>query len=215
MIFPCPHRRWLGELCGGKTVLDTFCYSGGFSVSAVKGGASHVTAVDSSEPALSLAKRNMELNGVAESVSFEQADVLDYLLRASKEGKTFDIVILDPPKLAPSRKDLDRAKGKYKKLQKAGLACVTPGGLLVTCTCSSAMAQNDELLPVIRAAASGDDPICPQPPFAIFYSFDHTSRQTNKQTNKQVHTHTCKQYMFTHTQNFDIWPPIIDLFWLA
>jgi 23S rRNA G2069 N7-methylase RlmK/C1962 C5-methylase RlmI len=158
VILSRPHRRWLGELCGGKTVLDTFCYSGGFSISAAKGGASQVTAVDSSEPALSLARRNMELNGVAESVSFEQADVLEFLVRASKEGKTFDIVILDPPKLAPSRKDLDRAKGKYKKLQKAGLACVAPGGLLVTCTCSSAMAQNDELLPVIRAAASGDDP---------------------------------------------------------
>lgn len=146
-------------------MLDTFCYSGGFSIAAAKGGASHVTAVDSSDPALSLARRNTELNGVSELVTFEQADVLDYLVRAAKEEKTFDIVILDPPKLAPSRKDLDRAKGKYKKLQKAGLACVAPGGLLVTCTCSSAMAQNNELLPVIRAAASGDDARFPSPIF--------------------------------------------------
>lgn len=73
-----------------------------------QGGASSVTAVDSSEPALALARRNCDINGVSGSVSFEQGDVLDFLIRASKEGLKYDIVILDPPKLAPSRKDLDR-----------------------------------------------------------------------------------------------------------
>lgn len=145
---------WLSGLCKGKTVLDTYCYSGGFAMNAVKGGASRVTAVDSSQPALALAASNAQRNGCDGAIDFVAADVAEFLMECVREKKTFDIVVLDPPKLAPSRKDLDRAKGKYKRLNKAALQCVKPGGLLLTCTCSSAMAQTGELLEVVRTVAA-------------------------------------------------------------
>eukprot|EP00281_Chroomonas_sp_CCMP1168_P022074 CAMPEP_0206232124 /NCGR_PEP_ID=MMETSP0047_2-20121206/11240_1 /ASSEMBLY_ACC=CAM_ASM_000192 /TAXON_ID=195065 /ORGANISM="Chroomonas mesostigmatica_cf, Strain CCMP1168" /LENGTH=161 /DNA_ID=CAMNT_0053655823 /DNA_START=48 /DNA_END=533 /DNA_ORIENTATION=+ len=123
-------------------------------MNAVKGGAERVTAVDSSQPALALAAANAARNGCEGAIEFVHSDVQDFLGECVREKRTFDIVVLDPPKLAPSRKDLERAKGRYRKLNKAALQCVAPGGLLITCTCSSAMAQTSELLGVVRAAAS-------------------------------------------------------------
>jgi 23S rRNA G2069 N7-methylase RlmK/C1962 C5-methylase RlmI len=135
-------------------VLDTFCYSGGFGISAALQGASAVDCVDSSAPALALAERNGELNGVRDKLELIKSDVGDFLDESVRQGKQWDRIVLDPPKLAPRRDDLERAKGKYKRLNKAALQCVRPGGLLLSCTCSSAMAQTDELLPVIREAAA-------------------------------------------------------------
>ncbi|KAJ1484136.1 S-adenosyl-L-methionine-dependent methyltransferase, partial [Baffinella frigidus] len=73
---------------------------------------------------------------------------------ALSQGKQWDVVVLDPPKLAPSRKDLDRAASKYKKFNKAAIGCVKPGGLLLSCTCSAAMAQSGGLIGIIREAAA-------------------------------------------------------------
>ncbi|EKX55229.1 hypothetical protein GUITHDRAFT_131479 [Guillardia theta CCMP2712] len=163
------NRYVLGKLCKGKSVLDTFCYSGGFSLHAALNGATRVDAVDSSDAALKLAKlwrfrhqqladswcrMNAELNGVAEVVSLHKADVGDFLTEQVGKGCQWDVVILDPPKLAPSRKDLERAKTKYKKLNKAAMQTVKPGGLLLSCTCSAAMAQSGELIDVIKTCAS-------------------------------------------------------------
>ena len=148
------NRHDIGLLCDGLTVLDSFCYSAGFGISAALKGASAVDCVDSSAPALALAARNGELNGVTEKMTFTKADVGAFLDASVQEGRQWDCIILDPPKLAPRRNDLERAKGKYKKLNKAALGCVRPGGLLLSCTCSSAMAQTDELVAVIRQAAA-------------------------------------------------------------
>jgi 23S rRNA (cytosine1962-C5)-methyltransferase len=96
----------------GKKVLDTFCYSGGFSISAALGGAESVIAVDSSQPALDTANKNIALNSVSDKVVTVKADALEYMKQLLEEGQKFDVVICDPPKLAPSRASLDKAKSK-------------------------------------------------------------------------------------------------------
>eukprot|EP00887_Chlorella_sp_A99_P007358 scaffold2.g7358.t1 len=132
-------RLLVRRLAAGRRVLDVCCYSGGFALSAAVGDAAYVTGVDSSAAALALARRNAELNGVQE--------------RAAAEGRQWDLLVLDPPKLAPSHKALPRALRKYRSLNAAALALVAPGGLLMTCSCSGAVSQGGEFLPMLAAAA--------------------------------------------------------------
>jgi 23S rRNA G2069 N7-methylase RlmK/C1962 C5-methylase RlmI len=141
---------------GKGKVLDVCCYTGGFAINAALGGASAVTGVDSSPLALDIARRNAEVNGVAGSINFVQADAFNYLddLVADEcSAGTFDMIVLDPPKLAPSVSALDRAVRKYVKMNQAAMRLLRPGGLLVTCSCSGAVTQRD-LLPAIVTAAS-------------------------------------------------------------
>ena len=96
---------------------------------AAKGGATSVVSVDSSQPALDSLKQNIQLNDIEEGlIDVVKADALTHMRACAEEGRQFDIVICDPPKLAPSRRDLDRAKGKYKKINQLGLSLVKPGG---------------------------------------------------------------------------------------
>jgi 23S rRNA G2069 N7-methylase RlmK/C1962 C5-methylase RlmI len=106
------NRRMIRDISKGKTVLDTFCYSGGFSVNAALGGATSVISVDSSQPALDTAQKNIELNGVSKVVRTVKSDALEYMKQMLEEKQQFDIVICDPPKLAPTRASLDKAKNK-------------------------------------------------------------------------------------------------------
>lgn len=106
------NRRTIRELSAGRTVLDTYCYSGGFSINAALGGATSVVAVDSSQAAIDTAIRNAEHNNVQQKIEFVKADAVEYMRKLQTEGKQFDIVICDPPKLAPTRASLDRAKLK-------------------------------------------------------------------------------------------------------
>ncbi len=150
------NRRLIRGFTRGKTVLDTFCYTGGFSINAALGGASRVTCVDSSSPALDVAKKNLELNDLHDKniVNVVKADAIAYMLDEAALGNKYDIVICDPPKLAPSRSTLPRAKGKYTKINTAGLSLVSDGGLFLTCTCSGAMTQQPELfLKMIQESA--------------------------------------------------------------
>jgi len=141
----------------GAEVADLCCCSGGFGIHAVGAGAAKVTAVDSSQPALDLAARNAALNGpdYVEAIEFVKDDVAKWMHAAAERGETFDAIVLDPPKLAPSRakRAFDRAKQKYRKLNKQALKLVRPGGILVTCTCSGAMTQSGEFLSLLRATA--------------------------------------------------------------
>ncbi|KAL2641303.1 hypothetical protein R1flu_008890 [Riccia fluitans] len=101
------NRHFLRSLCKGKTVLDLCCYSGGFALNAIVGGASHVTGDDSSGPAIELAKANAALNGIEEGrCTFIRQDIKHFLSLSVAEGRSWDVVILDPPKLAPNRKVL-------------------------------------------------------------------------------------------------------------
>lgn len=138
------NRQKIRSLCHGKTVLDTFCYSGGFSLNAALGGAVQVTAVDSSKPALDTANKNTILNGVENIVTTVKADAIEYMKKMLADGQTYDVVICDPPKLAPTRTSLDKAKSKYAKINSLAMQLVKPGGVLLTCTCSAAMAQSED-----------------------------------------------------------------------
>jgi 23S rRNA (cytosine1962-C5)-methyltransferase len=134
------NRLLLADYTQDKRVLDCFSYSGGFSLNALKQGAMHVTSVDSSAPALETLQQNIELNGfAADRNTIFQSDVNKQLRIFKEEGTTFDIVVLDPPKYAPSRSALDRAARAYKDLNRLAMGLLESGGLLATFSCSGAV----------------------------------------------------------------------------
>lgn len=147
------NRRQIMNLSQNKSVLDMCCYSGAFAIHAALGGASCVTAVDSSGPALELARRNAGING-CDHVDFIKQDAAKFLDDAFARDMSWDIVVLDPPKLAPSRKTLSGAIRKYVSLNTKAMKIVKKGGLLMTCSCSGAMTQSPgEFVKVIQTAA--------------------------------------------------------------
>jgi len=121
-----------------KTVLDCFCYSGGFALSAAIAGAKKVVGIDSSAAAIKLANANIALNKMR-NVEFVEAKVEEYL--AAAPG--FDFIIMDPPKLAPTINSLPRAKQKYLKLNAMAMSVLPANGLLLTCSCSNALSEED------------------------------------------------------------------------
>jgi 23S rRNA (cytosine1962-C5)-methyltransferase len=134
------NRQILAAYTAGKTVLDCFSYSGGFSLNSLKAGAAHVTSVDSSALALETLQQNMDLNGFDKAQStVVQSDVNKQLRAFKEEGKKFDVIVLDPPKYAPSRSALDRAARAYKDLNRHGMGLLESGGLLATFSCSGAV----------------------------------------------------------------------------
>eukprot|EP00798_Chlamydomonas_sp_ICE-L_P007610 gene7610-764_t len=146
-------RKFLAPLCKDKKVLDLCCYSGGFSIAAALAGAESVIGVDSSAVAIELASSNANLNGVEDKVQFVKADVTDHMKEALEAGLSFDIVVLDPPKLAPNKNALRNAKYKYNRLNVQAMQLVKPGGILMTCSCSGAMTQSGEFKQLISEAA--------------------------------------------------------------
>lgn len=127
------HHR-LASLAQGKKVLDLYTYTGGFALHAAKAGAAKVTAVDSSDAAIELAKKNVQLNGL-DNLELIHADARDFI----KHAHEYDIVVLDPPKLAPSRKDIERAKNYYRFLHREIFKHMRHNSLLLTCNCSAAL----------------------------------------------------------------------------
>lgn len=148
-------RKVLAAFCRGRRVLDLCCYSGGFAINAALAGATSVIGVDSSAPAVQLATRNAVLNGLDPATChFLQADVMDFMKDVRSRGQTWDVVILDPPKLAPSRKVLQRALARYRRLNSLAISLVTPGGLLMTCSCSGAVTQSGVFPSMLQEAAA-------------------------------------------------------------
>jgi 23S rRNA (cytosine1962-C5)-methyltransferase len=134
------NRKFLAEYANGKRVLDCFSYSGGFSLNAFKNGAEEVISVDSSALAIETLKQNIVLNKFdANNHTAIQSDVNKQLRAFKEDGRKFDIVVLDPPKYAPSRSALDRAARAYKDLNRLGLLLLESGGLLATFSCSGAV----------------------------------------------------------------------------
>ncbi len=134
------NRRILASYAKGRKVLDCFSYSGGFSLNALANGASSVVSVDSSVPALETLKKNVQLNGFDASKSeVIQNDVNKQLRLFKEQHEKFDVVVLDPPKYAPSRSALDRAARAYKDLNRLGMQILGSGGLLATFSCSGAV----------------------------------------------------------------------------
>lgn len=128
-------RRSLRDHVKDKSVLDVFCYTGASSVYAAAAGASKVTGVDSSMPALEAAERNMALNELPEA-EWIQGDAFGVLQALEKEARQFDVVILDPPPFAPSKKDRSEAKIAHTRLHKLAMRVLKPGGILISSSCS-------------------------------------------------------------------------------
>ncbi|RZF59468.1 class I SAM-dependent rRNA methyltransferase [Sphingobacterium corticibacterium] len=134
------NRSLTAQYVKGKRVLDCFCYTGGFTLNALKSGASAVVSVDSSALAIETLQKNLVFNKLDAAVhSTVQADVNKYLRQLGEEGEKFDVIILDPPKYAPSRSALDKAARAYKDLNRRALLLLESGGLLATFSCSGAM----------------------------------------------------------------------------
>ncbi|MVN92287.1 class I SAM-dependent rRNA methyltransferase [Mucilaginibacter aquatilis] len=134
------NRMLLANHTAGKKVLDCFCYTGGFTLNSLKHGAASVTSVDSSALAIDTLKKNIALNDLDQQKHRAvQSDVNKQLRRFKEEGETFDVIVLDPPKYAPSRSALDRASRAYKDLNRIAMLLLNKGGLLATYSCSGAM----------------------------------------------------------------------------
>jgi 23S rRNA (cytosine1962-C5)-methyltransferase len=134
------NRKIVASYAKGKKVLDCFSYTGGFTLNSLQNGASSVTAVDSSVPAIETLKENIILNKFdpAKVISIP-SDVNKQLRKFREDGELFDIIVLDPPKYAPSRSALDKASRAYKDLNRLGMLLLNKGGLLATFSCSGAM----------------------------------------------------------------------------
>ena len=140
-------RAAVGALARGRTVLNCFCYTGGFGLAAAAGGAAHVTQVDVSGEALALARRNAELTLAANAslpsadalFTYAEADVFRYLRQCRDARQTFDLIVLDPPKFAESKAQVMKAARGYKDINLLAMKLLAPGGVLATFSCSGAM----------------------------------------------------------------------------
>ncbi len=147
------NRLLLRGLAKDKTVLDCFCYCGGFALNALAGGAKSVTAIDSSGPALAAAKANAALNDLPESEWIE-ADVFQALRKFRDAGRKFDLIVLDPPKFAPTAAHAEKAARAYKDINLLGFRLLNPGGRLMTYSCSGGVSP--DLFQKIVAGAALD-----------------------------------------------------------
>jgi 23S rRNA (cytosine1962-C5)-methyltransferase len=143
-------RARVEQLARGRRVLDAFSFVGSFAMAAARGGATSVLAVDESAIAVEIGAECARQNKLADRIQFVREDARKALQEASRQGG-FDLVICDPPKLAPSRGTKDGALGAYKSLAAAACRATKPGGVLVLCSCSSAVSVDD----LTRALALG------------------------------------------------------------
>jgi 23S rRNA (cytosine1962-C5)-methyltransferase len=145
------NRRMLAGFCQGKTVLDLCCYTGGFAVQAMKlGGAAEATGVDLDEEPLALAKENANLNQVR--VKFAQADAFAYMRDMLQNGRQYDVVVLDPPKLIRTRQEIEEGTRKHFALNKLAMQLVKPGGLLLSCTCAGLLPEQEFVQLLVSAS---------------------------------------------------------------
>lgn len=153
------NRQMIRQLSKDKSVLDLYCYSGGFAINAILGGAYKVVGVDSSQAAIDVGVKNILLNSnidnnINKKIELIKSDAIKYMEETVNKGQVFDIVILDPPKLAPTRVSFDRARNKYIKINQLAMQIVSKGGLLLTCTCSNSVTRDNNFLNIVIEAAS-------------------------------------------------------------
>jgi len=134
------NRLRVREFAAGKKILDAYSYTGGFTMNALAAGAESVTAIESSVEALSLLEANAALNGFdKKELEIKQGNVFELFRKFRDEGRKFDMIILDPPKFAPTVSSLDSAIRGYKDINLLAMKLLTPGGILFTFSCSGAM----------------------------------------------------------------------------
>ncbi len=149
------NRKRIGELSRGREVLNCFCYTGGFTLNALAGGAASVLSVDSSAAALAQAQDNLRRNGLdAARAEWQDADVFKHLRTLRDQGRSFDLIVLDPPKFAPTAAFAEKAARGYKDINLLALKLLRPSGLLATFSCSSGISA--ELFQKIIAGAALD-----------------------------------------------------------
>ncbi|MBC8507068.1 MAG: class I SAM-dependent methyltransferase [Anaerolineales bacterium] len=149
------NRARVQEMAAGRDILDCFSYSGGFALSALLGGAASATAVDSSSDALALAEENRILNDLpAEKIEWLEGDVFQVLRKFRDSRRDFDMIILDPPKFAPTSSQAQKAARGYKDINLLAFKLLRPGGILVTFSCSGGISA--ELFQKIVAGAALD-----------------------------------------------------------
>jgi len=133
------NRRRLASLAQGRSLLNCFCYTGGFTLAALKAGAREAWSIDSSAEALARARAQQALNAIDQPSHWIEQDVFEALKAMLHEGRRFDLIVLDPPKFAPSAQHVDRAARAYKQLNLHALRLLEPGGHLLTFSCSGAI----------------------------------------------------------------------------
>ncbi len=148
----CDNRQFIEQFCKDKLVLDCFCNSGGFGLHAVRGGASEIVFVDSSEEEIRNTQSNFLMNEFHSGAKYIQSDVFDYLEKCKSENKKFDIISLDPPAFAKNKKSLPKAIKGYEKLNRLGMELLNEGGLLFTSSCSYHL-KEEIFLEMINSAA--------------------------------------------------------------
>lgn len=146
------NRAAIHRICKDKDVLDCFTHTGSFALNAGIAGAKSVLGIDVSQHAVDCATRNSELNNLQDVVKFECHNAFDVLPAWSKEGRQFDVVILDPPAFTKSRNTIRNAQKGYREINLRGIKMVKPGGYFVTCSCSHYMSE-ELLKTTIREAA--------------------------------------------------------------
>lgn len=148
------NRAAIHRICKDADVLDCFTHTGSFALNAGIAGAKSVLGIDISQHAVDFATRNAELNGLQDTVKFECHNAFDVLPQWSKEGRKFDVVILDPPAFTKSKTTINSAVRGYKEINLRGIRMVNPGGYFITCSCSHFM--NEQLLKDTIADAARD-----------------------------------------------------------
>ncbi len=133
-----PNHAFAARLAKGGSVLDVFSHVGGFGLAALAGGATEALAVDGSAPALELAERGAAESGLADRFTTRKGDAFDEMTALAEEGRTFDVVVCDPPAFAPGKKSLVAGLRAYERVARLAAALVAPGGYLVLCSCSHA-----------------------------------------------------------------------------
>ena len=146
------NRRAIQHIVKDADVLGAFTYTGTFEIHAGHYGAKSVTGLDISENAVQQARRNAELNGLSDVVKFETANAFDVLKQWTKDGRKYDVVMLDPPAFTKSRETIQKAITGYKEINLRGMKLVKPGGFLVTSSCTN-LVQPDLFLEIIDMAA--------------------------------------------------------------
>jgi 23S rRNA (cytosine1962-C5)-methyltransferase len=149
------NRSLAGKISNGRKVLDCFSYIGGFALNSITGKAKSITLVDSSDTALNYAKMNFSINKIdTKAVEYVEQDVFKYLRTLRDKGEHFDLIILDPPKFAPTSSQIERAARGYKDINLLALKLLNEGGLLMTFSCSGGVSE--DLFQKIVAGAALD-----------------------------------------------------------
>mgnify|MGYP003873991689 CR=1 FL=1 len=147
------NRQRMAELSRGCELFDGFCYTGGFAIHAARAGARRVEAVDLDEDVVAIGERNRSLNGLSDAqVTFRHGNVFDVLRECRATNRRFARMVLDPAKLAVARHELPRALGAYRDMNRLGMQCLEPGGVLLSCSCTGLVSEAD-FLDALRAAA--------------------------------------------------------------